>query len=77
MRVQSCWRNFTRLRARQSFYRLAGASISVAIANFNNITARCCTLYSRGSQLAFGDGDGDGDLFAKLALLTSDFCFHT
>jgi hypothetical protein len=43
MRVQSCWRNFTRLRARQSFYRLAGASMSVAIANFNIIAARCCT----------------------------------
>ena len=40
MRVQSCWRNFARLRARQSFYRLAGASMRVAIANFNNITAR-------------------------------------
>jgi hypothetical protein len=42
---------------------------------FNLITVE--TWYSRGSQLAFGDGDGDGDLFAKLALLTSDFCSHT
>jgi hypothetical protein len=41
MRVQLCWRNFTQLRARQSFYRLADALMSVVIANFNNITARC------------------------------------
>jgi hypothetical protein len=45
MHIQSCWQNFAPLRACQSFYQLAGASMPVAIANFNNITARCC-MYS-------------------------------
>jgi hypothetical protein len=54
MRVQSCWQNFTQLGARQSFYQLAGASMSVAIANFNNITARCSTYCTFSTPLVIG-----------------------
>ena len=37
------------------------------------MTVKRSSYSTRGSQLAFGDGDGDGDLFAEDILLTSDY----